>query len=163
MCIRDSYTEGIRVALVDVRRNHTSALNPTIKSNNLLNNALAMQEAYRRGADEALMLNQAGQVTECSQSNVFIVKDGALATPPLSAGLLPGITRQFVLDLAWKIGVPASERQLSAKDVAESDEVFITGTTREITPVTRIDDAPVGRDTPGPVTLQLMAAFRAKT
>jgi len=158
-----NYTEGIRVALVDVRRNHTSALNPTIKSNNLLNNALAMQEAYRRGADEALMLNQAGQVTECSQSNVFIVKDGALATPPLSAGLLPGITRQFVLDLAWKIGVPASERQLSAKDVAESDEVFITGTTREITPVTRIDDAPVGRDTPGPVTLQLMAAFRAKT
>lgn len=158
-----NYTEGIRVALVDVRRNHTSALNPMIKSNNLLNNALAMQEAYRRGADEALMLNQAGQVTECSQSNVFIVKDGALATPPLSAGLLPGITRQFVLDLAWKIGVPAGERHVTAQDVAGADEVFITGTTREITPVTRIDDAPVGEGTPGPVTLQLLAAFRART
>lgn len=158
-----NYTDGIRVSLVDIRRNHPHALNPLIKSNNLLNNALAMQEAYRRGAEEAVMLNQVGQVTECSQSNIFIVKAGALATPPLSAGLLPGITRQFVLDLAAGLAIPGGERQVSADDVVGADEVFITSTTREITPVTTIDVKPVGAGAPGPITLRLMAAFRAKT
>ena len=85
---------------MSVRRNHPQALNPMIKSNNLINNALAMQEAIRRGAEEALMLNQAGELAECSQSNFFLVRGGAVLTPPLSAGLLPGITREFVLELA---------------------------------------------------------------
>ena len=157
-----NYTRGIRVAIVDIRRNHTDALNPLIKSNNLLNNALAMQEAYRRGAEEAVMLNLSGQVAECSQSNIFIVKDGALATPPLSTGLLPGITRQVVLDLAAGLAIPGGERLLQADDVFGADEVFITGTTREITPVTSIDGRAVGAGTPGPVTQQLLSAFRAK-
>lgn len=156
-----NYTDGIKIALVDIRRNHVTALNPLIKSNNLLNNALAMQEAYRRGADEAVMLNQDGQVTECSQSNMFVVTHGALATPPLSAGLLPGITRQVVLALAARLGIPGGDRQLSAADVINADEVFITSTTREITPVTSIDSAAVGSGVPGPVTQRLMAAFRA--
>ena len=158
-----NYTRGIRVAIVDIRRNHTDALNPLIKSNNLLNNALAMQEAYRRGAEEAVMLNLSGQVAECSQSNIFIVKDGALATPPLSTGLLPGITRQVVLDLAAGLAIPGGERLLPADDVFGADEVFITGTTREITPVTSIDGRAVGAGTPGPVTQQLLSAFRART
>jgi len=158
-----SFTKGIAVALVDIRRNHTAALNPLIKSNNLLNNALAMQEAYRRGAEEAVMLNQAGQVTECAQANLFIVMHGTLATPPLSAGLLPGITRQVMLDLAVELRIPGGERQLSAADVTGADEAFITGTTREITPVTRIDGAAIGNGTPGPVTLRLLNAFRDKT
>src|SRR5579864_7156498 len=85
---------------VGIRRNHPAALNPMIKSNNLLNNALAMQEALGRGAEEALMRNQAGEIVECSQSNVFIVERGVVLTPPLEAGLLPGITREFVLELA---------------------------------------------------------------
>ena len=80
-----------------------------IKSNNLLNNALAMQEALRHGADEALMQNQAGELVECSQSNFFIVRDGAVLTPPLAAGLLPGITRAFVLRAGGELGIPARE------------------------------------------------------
>src|SRR4029079_6479118 len=102
----ETFRDGITVALVGARRNHTQALNPMIKSNNLLNLALAMQEAYRRGADEALMQNQSGDLAECSQSNFFLVRDGRVLTPPLTAGLLPGITRKFVLDLAAEVGVP---------------------------------------------------------
>jgi branched-chain amino acid aminotransferase len=154
------FTEGIQIALVGVRRNHRDALNPTIKSNNLLNNALAMQEAYRRGADEALMLNQAGELVECSQSNVFLVRQGAALTPPLSAGLLPGITRQFVLELTKEAGLPGGEARLTPGDLAAADEVFLTGTTREITPVVAVDDRPVGDGSPGAVTKRLLALFR---
>jgi branched-chain amino acid aminotransferase len=131
-----------------------------IKSNNLLNNALAMQEAYRRGADEALMLNQAGEVAECSQSNIFIVRDGAVVTPPLSAGLLPGVTREFVLELARELGLPAREARLTPADLQTADEVFITGTTREVTPVRAIDDRVVSSGRPGTITLQLVSTFR---
>ena len=157
-----SFTEGIRVSLVSVRRNHPDALNPAIKSNNLLNNALAMQEALRRGADEALMQNQAGQLAECSQSNFFIVRRGAVLTPPLSAGLLPGITRQFVLELAAGLGVLAEETPLTPEDLETADEAFITGTTREVTPVVAVDAQPVGAGVPGPVSRRLLDAFRAQ-
>lgn len=158
-----NYTHGIRLSIVGIRRNHPQTLNPLIKSNNLLNNALAMQEAHRRGAEEALMLNQAGHVVECSQSNVFIVKDGHVATPPLSAGLLPGITRQLVLELAKAANLDVEERLFLADEVLAADEVFITGTTREITPVSSIDETPIARGLPGPVTQRLMAAFRRET
>ena len=157
-----TFTEGIRLALVSLRRNHPDALNPVIKSNNLLNNALAMQEAYRRGADEALMLNQAGEVAECSQSNIFIVRAGAALTPPISAGLLPGVTRELVLELASQIGVPAREARLMPADVDAADEVFITGTTREVTPVRAIDQRVVGSGWPGPITRRLLTAFRGR-
>lgn len=157
------FTEGISLALVSVRRNHPSALNPRIKSNNLLNNALAMQEALRQGAEEALMLNQQDEVAECSQSNFFIVRDGRVMTPPLSAGLLPGITREFVFDVARAAGVPAEEHTLTTADVWAADEAFITGTTREITPVVKIDGRPVGDGMPGPVTRTLLETFRQKT
>jgi len=155
-----TFTEGIRLALVSLRRNHPDALNPVIKSNNLLNNALAMQEAYRRGADEALMLNQAGDVAECSQSNIFIVKGGHVLTPPISAGLLPGVTREFVIELARGAGLTALETRMTPADVAQADEVFITGTTREVTPVRAIDDRPVRSGQPGTITLQLVSIFR---
>ena len=157
-----TFTEGIRLALVSVRRNHPDALNPAIKSNNLVNNALAMQEAQRSGAHEALMLNQAGEIAECSQSNVFLVIDGAVVTPPIAAGLLPGVTRQFVLDLAGELGVPAREARLVPADLERAREVFITGTTREITPVRAIDDRPIGPGRPGPMTVQLHSAFRRR-
>jgi branched-chain amino acid aminotransferase len=156
-----TFTDGIRIAVVGVRRNHPDALNPMIKSNNLLNNALAMQEAYRAGADEALMLNQAGDLAECSQSNIFVVRGGRAITPPLSAGLLPGITREFVLELAEGAGVPAAESRLTPDDLFAADEVFLTGTTREITPVVAVDGRPIGGGTPGVVTKRLMEAFRA--
>ena len=157
-----AFREGIRLSLVSVRRNHPQALNPMIKSNNLLNNALAMQEAIPRGGDEALMQNQAGELVECSQSNFFLVKGGAALTAPLSAGLLPGITREFVMELAREIGVPCREARLVPADLDTADEAFITGTTREVTPVVAIDDRKIGSGTPGVITGKLLAAFRSK-
>ena len=157
-----TFAEGIKVALVSVRRNHPQALNPMIKSNNLLNNALAMQEALKTGADEALMRNQAGDIVECSQSNFFIVRRGEVLTPPLSAGLLPGVTRAFVLELAGEIGLPAREATLVPEDLTDADEAFITGTTREVTPVVRVDDVAVGSGQPGPVSGKLLERFRAR-
>ncbi len=157
-----TFTQGIKIALVGVRRNHPQALNPLIKSNNLINNALAMQEAIRRNGEEALMLNQAGEITECAQSNVFVVRGGAVLTPPLSAGLLPGITRQFVLELASSLGLDAREARLVPDDLGSVEEVFITGTTREVTPVVAIDDRTIGSGRPGAVTTRLLEAFRAR-
>jgi branched-chain amino acid aminotransferase len=155
-------SDGVGVTLVDIRRNHPHALNPRIKSNNLLNNALAMQEALRKGGDEALMLNQAGELTECSQSNFFLVIDGAVVTPPLEAGLLPGITRAFVLSLASEIGIAAREVTCTTGDLGRADEAFLTSTTREITPVVAVDGRPIGAGRPGPVTRRLLEAFRAR-
>lgn len=160
--VESTFTDGIRLSLVNVRRNHPRALNPMIKSNNLLNNALAMQEALRSGADEALMRNQDGELVECSQSNVFVVRNGAALTPPLSAGLLPGITREFLMELAAEIGVPAHEARLRPEDLRTADEAFITGTTREVTPVVRVDDLKIGTGKPGPVTQKLLAEFRRR-
>ena len=157
------YARGVAVALVDVRRNHRDALNPAIKSNNLLNNALAMQQAYARGADEALMQNLDGHLVECAQSNVFFVRGGELQTPPLDDGLLPGITRAFTLELAADLGIPAREVTLPVSAIDEAQEAFLTGTTREITPIVRVDGRPVGDGTPGPVTRRLHAAFRRRT
>ena len=157
-----TFTDGIKVSLVSVRRNHPRALDPMIKSNNLLNNALAMQQALRTGADEALMQNQAGELVECSQSNFFLVKDGAALTPPLSAGLLPGITRAYVMELAGEIGVPAREARLTPDDLRTADEAFITGTTREVTPVVAVDDRAIGTGAPGPITRRLLTQFRER-
>ena len=157
-----TFTDGIRLSLVSVRRNHPRALNPMIKSNNLLNNALAMQEALRAGADEALMRNQDGELVECSQSNFFLVKGGAALTPPLSAGLLPGITREFVMEMASEIGIPCRDARLTPDDLRTADEAFITGTTREVTPVVRVDDLKIGAGNPGPVTIKLLNEFRRR-
>ena len=157
-----TFTEGIRVSLVSIRRNHPLALNPMIKSNNLLNNALAMQEAIRGDAEEALMRNQTGELVECSQSNFFLVREGALLTPPLAAGLLPGITRELVMELADEIGVPARDERLTPDDLRTADEAFITGTTREVTPVVGVDDLTIGSGAPGPVSKRLLEAFRAR-
>jgi branched-chain amino acid aminotransferase len=155
-----SFTEGIRISLVGIRRNHPAALNPMIKSNNLLNNALAMQEALRRGGEEALMRNQAGEIVECSQSNVFIVRQSVLWTPPLEAGLLPGITREFVLELAADLGVEARQAPVSPAELLAADEVFLTGTNREITPVVHVDETTIAGGQPGPLTRRLQSAFR---
>ncbi|HUL72339.1 MAG TPA: aminotransferase class IV [Vicinamibacterales bacterium] len=157
-----TFTQGIRVSLVHVRRNHPDALNPQIKSNNLMNNALAMQEALRRGGEEALMQNQAGELAECSQSNFFLVRGGEVMTPPLSAGLLPGVTRAFILELAAAIGLLARETRLTPDDLRTASEAFITGTTREVTPVVAVDELTIGTGQPGPTTRRLLEAFRAR-
>jgi branched-chain amino acid aminotransferase len=154
------FTDGVDVALVSVRRNHPGALNPLIKSNNLLNNALAMQEALRRGADEALMQNQAGELVECAQSNFFLVRQGAVLTPPVSAGLVPGVTREFVLELAADLRLPHEETSLVPADLATADEAFMTGSSREVMPVVSVDQTPIGTGRPGPITRKLIDHFR---
>jgi branched-chain amino acid aminotransferase len=156
----EKFEKGIRVAMVSVVRNHPATVNPRIKSNNLLNNALAMQEALRAGAEEALLKNHRGEIAECSQSNVFIVKEGRALTPPLDAGLLAGITREFVFEVGRASGTPVSESVLTEADVLGADEVFITGTTREITPVVGIDGTTIGDGRPGPVSRRLLQEFR---
>jgi branched-chain amino acid aminotransferase len=155
----EAYSNGVSIALVSVVRNHPESVNPIIKSNNLLNNALAMQQAYRRGAAEALMKNHRGEIAECAMSNIFVVTGGAVRTPPISAGLLAGVTRAFVLELAAKTGIRAFEETLRDEDIASAEEMFFTSTTREIVPVVRVDDRVVGTGRPGPVTLRLRAAF----
>jgi branched-chain amino acid aminotransferase len=156
------FEHGVQIALVGITRNHPGSVNPRIKSNNLLNNALAMQEALRRGGFEALMKNYKGEIVECSQSNFFVVKQGVLVTPPLDAGLLAGVTRAFVLDIAKDCRLDCEERPLFEGDLDTADEAFLTSTTREIVPVVRVDDRVIGAGRPGPVTRQLLAEFRAR-
>lgn len=155
------FDAGVRLALVAVVRNLPASVNPAIKSNNLLNNVLAMQEAYSRGGFEALMKNHRGELCECAQSNVFIVREGALWTPPAEAGLLVGITRGFVLELAEALGLPVHEVALPEAALDTADEAFITSTTREIVPVVAVDARTIGDGAPGPITRRLMDAFRA--
>ena len=156
------YETGVRVALVDVERNRREALNPQIKSNNLLNNALAMQQALSKGAFEAVMRNHDGHLAECSQSNLFVVTGGVVRTPPVGEGLLPGITRAFVLELCDALGVAAEQRVLDEPDLRGADEAFLTSTTREIVPIVGVDDHVVGNGQPGPVTRRLLETFRQR-
>ena len=158
----DVYDRGVRVALVPVIRNHPGTVNPLIKSNNLLNNALAMQEAFRRGAFEGLMRNYRGELAEGTQSNLFIVRNGAAVTPPVDAGLLPGITREFVFEIGPEAGVPIREAVLRDADLLDADEAFLTSSTRELVPIVAVDDHSIGTGTPGPVTRRLISAFRAR-
>ncbi|HEV2804665.1 MAG TPA: aminotransferase class IV [Chthoniobacterales bacterium] len=155
------YQKGVKVALVDVVRNHPQSVNPRIKSNNLMNSALAAQQAAKRGAFEAVMRNYRGELTECTQSNLFIVKSGVALTPPLESGLLPGITREFVFEIGRAAGIDVREEVLRDEDLFAADEAFLTSTTREILPIVTVDDRSIGRGAPGPVTLQLLQAFRA--
>lgn len=154
------YEDGIKVAAVDVRRNHPRALDPAIKSSNLLNNVLAMREAQARGAEEPVLLNQEGFVAEGASTNVFLVRGGRVMTPPLSAGILAGITREVVLEILPGLGVPFREEPLRLEDLLGADEAFMTSTTREVVPVRQVDEHRVGDGRPGPVTRRVMAAFR---
>jgi len=155
------YENGVSVSIVSIQRNAPAALNPLIKSNNLLNNALAMQRALANGGFEAVMRNARGELAECSQSNLFVVSGGVVRTPPLESGLLAGITRQFVLELCGEEGIAAEETTLHDADLLEADEVFITSSTREIVPVVRVDHTTIGSGKPGATTTRLIAAFAA--
>lgn len=156
------YTDGIAVAVVSVRRNPRRSLDPSLKTSNLLNVRLAYMEARRNGADDAVMLNSRGEVAEASGSNVFIVHDQMLWTPPLDAGILEGITRNVVLTrLAPSVGLAIREGPMSLRSLHQASEIFITSTTRAIMPVTRIDNRSVGDGRPGTLTRRLMSAFES--
>jgi branched-chain amino acid aminotransferase len=154
------YSEGVPIAIVSVRRNHPQAIDPAIKACNLLNNVLAVREAQSKGAVEGIMLNDRGEVAEGASSNLFIVRHGALITPPLSAGILAGITRAVVLELAHTVGLTAHEETLHVDGLFAASEVFIASSIRELVPVRTIDGNVVGSGLPGPLTLKLLDAYR---
>jgi len=158
----DVYERGVRVVIVDVVRNHPDSVNPMIKSNNLLNCALAAQQAIRRGGYEGIMRNYRGELTECTTANLFVVKNGTAMTPPLESGLLPGITREFVFEVGKETGIPVEEQVLRDEDLLTADEAFLTSTTRELVPIVSVDDRTIGNGQPGPVTLGLLSGFRRR-
>lgn len=157
-----AFERGVKVSLVGIVRNHPGSVNPIIKSNNLLNNALAMQEAFRRGAFEGVMRNYRGELAECTTANLFVVKNGVALTPPLDAGLLAGITREFLFEVGQDVGVIVREQTLRDDDLFGADEAFLTSTTRELVPIVRVDDRTIDGGVPGPVTKKLLQAFREK-
>jgi branched-chain amino acid aminotransferase len=156
----DAYDKGVRVVIVDVVRNHPATVNPMIKSNNLMNSALAMQQALRSNGFEGVMRNYKGELTECTTANLFIVKNAVALTPPLEAGLLPGITREFLFDVGKDAGVEVAEAVLRDDDLFRADEAFLTSTTRELVPIVTVNDRMIGNGRPGPVTWKLLNAFR---
>lgn len=157
------YEKGMAIITVPTVRNLHSALNPAIKSLNYLNNILAKIEANNSGCEEAIMLNAEGYVSECTGDNLFIVKNGHVSTPPLSAGALYGITRQVVLELALEAGHTVSEPNLTRYDVFNADECFLTGTGAELVPVVQVDGRVIGKGKPGPLTQKLVARYRTLT
>lgn len=142
------------------RRNSVTAINPMIKSLNYLNNILARIEANKAGVNEALMLNQNGTVCEGTGDNIFIVKAGVIITPPPSAAILLGITRQVVIDLAEKEGIKVVERSITVHELYNADESFFTGTAAEIAPLVNVDGKLIGTGKPGPVTTMLIDNFK---
>lgn len=153
------YENGMEIATVSTIRNHPNAVNPRIKSLNYLNNILAKIEGGLAGCLESLMLNHKGEIAECSGDNIFLVKHGILRTPPIDAGILEGITRNTVIDLAKAARIAVEEIALTRHDVFIADECFLTGTAAEIIPVTKCDARPIGNGKPGPISRQLREAF----
>lgn len=156
----EAYERGVRVVIVDVVRNHPDTVNPLIKSNNLLNCALAGQQAIRRGGYEGIMRNYRGELTECTTANLFVVQDGTALTPPLECGLLSGITREFLFEVGTEAGIAVREQVLRDEDLFRADEAFLTSTTRELLPIVNVDDRTIGSGSPGPTTKQLLESFR---
>ena len=157
------YENGLEIVTASTVRNHPSAVNPRIKSLNYLNNVLAKMEGLRAGCVEALMLNSQGHVAECTGDNIFIVKAGRLLTPSIDSGILAGITRQVVMDLATEAGIPVEELTLTRHDLYVADECFLTGSAAEVIPVGKIEDRAIGVGTPGPGTRTLIEKFREET
>ena len=154
------YQRGCKVVLVDVVRNHPGSVNPMIKCNNLMNQALAAQQAFERGAFDGAMRNYRGELTEFATSNLFIVKNGAVLTPPIECGLLPGITREFIFEIGREVGIEVCEKVLRDDDLFAADEAFLTSTTREVVPIVAVNERAIGNGKPGAMTRKLLKTFR---
>ena len=159
----ESYRTGLTMATVATRRPSHDILSPQVKSLNYLNNIMAKVEALQAGAEEGLMLNDVGLVAECTGDNIFIVRDGAISTPPLTAGALDGITRGTVFDSAQELGIPIRERDFSRHDVFIADECFLTGTAAEVIAAVKLDGREIASGKPGAITQQIIARFRELT
>ena len=156
------YREGARAVIVPMMRATRGGLDPRIKSSNLLTNLSALREAHRKKAYEAILLNSEGEVAEGSMSNVFLVAKGVVRTPPISAGILEGITRELVIEVAREEGYPVEERGFKPEELLGADEVFITASSRQIVPIVQVDKTRIGNGKPGPVTRALIAAYKDK-
>ncbi len=154
------YTDGVSMIIAKTRRNLPEALPPQVKSLNFLNNILAKMEAKAAGAHEALMLNHRGELTEGTTSNVFVVQEGHVRTPAVECGILEGITRGLVLQLASELGIQSEEARLTVDDLLRAEECFLTNTTQEVLPVTQMDGRRIGDGRPGAITRRLHASFR---
>ena len=159
----ETYRRGLTVVTVPTRRMGPATLNPAIKSLNYLNNVLARIEANLANADEALMLNDAGNIAECTADNLFVVKRGQIMTPPISAGALRGITRGVVFDIAAELDIKISEPELTRHDLYIADEAFLTGTAAEVIPMVKVDGRAIGDGKPGEITKRTIARFRELT
>ncbi len=153
------YQKGFRAVVSSIRRNSGSPLS-RLKSANYLENMLAKQEARAAGVDEALCLNEKGLLAEASMSNIFLVDDGVLRTPGEESGVLPGVTRGVVLELASRLGISTLEHDVRLDEIAEAQEAFLTNSLIEIMPLTEIAGRHVGSGRPGPVTRRLMADYK---
>jgi len=159
----EAYQRGLKVITSHLRRNKATIVDPQIKCLNYLNNILASIEAHRYGADEALMLNEDGVVTECTGDNIFVIKDGVISTPPVWLGTLDGITRQAVIRIARNEGYEVHEMPFTPFNVLNADEVFLTGTAAELIALTELDGQKIGSGVAGKITMKLLAAFRDYT
>jgi branched-chain amino acid aminotransferase len=159
----DLYEKGLEIVTASTQRNHPAALNARIKSLNYLNNILAKIEGLQAGCIEALMLNHKGEVAECTGDNIFLVESGVISTPPTDAGILEGVTRQAVIELAEQAGIVVRQIPLTRHDVYVADECFLTGTAAEVIPVVKVDQRSIGSGEPGPVTRRLKERFHELT
>lgn len=157
---KECYENGMAIITVPTRRNLNEAVSPIVKSLNYLNNIMAKIEAKNAGVDEAIMLNQEGYVAECTGDNIFIIKNGVIATPPIVAGALPGITMGTVLDIARREGYRVEERFFSRAEMFIADEVFLTGTAAEVVPIIKLDGRTIGDGKPGAITKKLIDKFK---
>jgi branched-chain amino acid aminotransferase len=157
------YQSGLTVVTCATRRTNPASLNPAVKSLNYLNNVMARIEANLANADEALMLNDQGNVAECTADNIFVIKHGHIFTPPITAGALRGITRSVAFEIAAELGIKITETNISRHDVFVADECFLTGTAAEVIPVIKADGRMIGNGKPGPITMRTIERFREIT
>jgi branched-chain amino acid aminotransferase len=155
----ENYEKGIPVALVSIKRNSRDALDPAVKTGNYLNNILARVEAHKMGAVDAIMLNSLGELTEGTTSNLFFVREGRLLTPKKVCGILPGITREKIIQLAHENGMPLEEGVWPGEELLKAEEIFLSGTVKRVMPVSILDNRPVGMGKPGPITQKMMRLY----
>jgi branched-chain amino acid aminotransferase len=158
-----AYQTGLTMATVATRRPRHDILPPSVKSLNYLNNVMAKVEAIQAGAEEGLMLNDQGLVAECTGDNIFVIRDGAITTPPLTAGALDGITRRVVIEICAELGIPLFERDMTRHEIFTADECFLTGTAAEVIAAVKLDQRIIGTGKPGPLTQRIITRFRELT
>ena len=159
----ECYENGLNLVTCATRRPAPGALAPQVKSLNYLNNIMAKIEAIQAGGQEGLMLNEQGFVAECTGDNIFIVKNGRITTPPVTAGALDGITRRAIFDISAELGLPIAEEMMTRHEIFIADECFVTGTAAEVVPVVKLDERIIGEGSPGPITRRVISRFRELT